>query len=406
MFRRNQRDPTTYALVGLAGLSLCAMMMAVRFSWLGVFPLLLAATSIAGSTRDRQLPVRLGCAAAVVLLLPLYLYVGDWQNLARGLSTNYAQDYAASRYNAHAVWWLDDVDASGHLFAEYSDSGFIGYWLAPQIRTFVNGSLNVRRDAIDANLPIRQRRGARPGERFVDLLDRQGVDLFLGIRLPRPKPGTSPWFYTTAHLEGEAGWIRVFRNLDSAVYVRNLPRNQANLAHISSYYHERGIAFDPQRGFDPAVAITQSLAWSIEHGLVPHYFAELRSTTNDRSSPLRLKSLAMLAEVYAALGLYELAIDIDRELLHSRPAANASHRRVVWSLLRLGRHDEARRHANVFAAHNPADALSRQVISLARATGSARFEAEELASRIARLPVFDPTQAARLRGAIQRPEVR
>ena len=108
------------------------------------------------------------------------------------------------------------------------------------------------RDAVDANLPIRERRGARPGERYGEMLDRLGVDLFLGIHPPQVAPTSRPWFHTTTHLEGEAGWVRVFRNLDSSVYLRGVPRNQANLDRIASYYDERGIPFDRARGFDPA----------------------------------------------------------------------------------------------------------------------------------------------------------
>jgi len=401
-----RRDPKHIVLFGLACLSLAAMLLAVRFAWLVAFPMLLAAAAAAGREGlDRPL-ARHGAAAATLALIVAYASSGAGPDLARRLDAGYQRDYPPERYHAHAIWWLDDVDASGRLFAEYSQSGFIGYWLAPQIRTFVNGSLNVTRDAIDANLPIRERRGGQPGERFVDLLDRLGIDLFCGIRLPQPKPGAQPWFHTSAHLEGEPGWIRVFRNLDSAIYLRDLPRNQGNLKKISSYYRERAIPFDPLRGFEPVDAITHAPTWSMQQGVVPSYFDDLAPLANNHASPRRLQALGLLAKIHAALGDYETAIDYDRALLKQRPLAVAPQQRVIWSLLRLRRYADAQHRAAAFAAEAPTDPLSRSILALASVAAEGEPDAEELASRIARLPVFTPDEAARLRGAMRRPAVR
>ena len=104
----------------------------------------------------------------------------------------------------------------------------------------MNGSLNVTPEAIEAQRAIRERRGARPGESFEALLDRFGVDLFVGIRLPIAGDPNRPWYYTTAHLEQTPGWLCVFRNLDSAVYLRTNERNRANLERVAAWYAAQG----------------------------------------------------------------------------------------------------------------------------------------------------------------------
>ncbi len=398
-------------VLGFALVALAASLLAVRFLWLSVFPLLFLA---AWSCRDVARPVRQhplaqwSIAAAIVALVPAFFLAGDWPIISRGISNSwqdYSRDYPPEKYHAHAIWLLDDAALEGNLFAEYHLGGFAGYWLAPRMRAFVNGSLNVSKDAIDSNLPIRERRGAVGGESFAELLERQRVDVFVGIRLPRARSGTRPWFHTTAHLEGERDWLPVFRNMTSSVYIRNDAANRDNLERVEAYYRGQGIAFDPVRGFDPGVVIARSQAWAIEHGLLPQYHAVLIEAVNDRSSHDHLPSLALLSSVYSALGLYERSIEIDQKLIRIRPSATLARRRMVWCLLRSRRYADARAAAKALAAYAPADALSRQIVAVARATET-KPHSGDLDGWIARLPVFSAAQASRLRASAARPEVR
>ena len=194
------------------------------------------ASSGSGSFRCSRWHARRAGASAqprrrslAVLLAPAFFRLGDWPMVSAAMPLSragYAEPYSAGKYYAHAIWFLQDAGLEGRVFTDYPIGGFVGFFGAPRLRAFVNGSLNVRRDAMDANRSLRERRGARPGETFPELLDRMQIDLFVGTRLPEWGRGRRPWFYTTAHLEGVPGWIPVFRNADSAVYLRADARNE------------------------------------------------------------------------------------------------------------------------------------------------------------------------------------
>ncbi len=406
--RRRNTDARTIAFGALALLSVVFILMAVRFSWLCVFPLAFIALVMREPLRESRSQAVWITAVASIGLAAAFFQIGSWPTFSRGLTHAYERPYMPARYHAHAVWWLADAGLDGPLFAEYSQSGFIGYWLAPRIKTFVNGSLNVRSTAIDANLPIRERRAAATGTKYVDMLDEQGIELFVGIRLPQTKPTPQPWFHTTAHLEGEPGWVLVFRNLDSAVYLRDRESNDDNFERVASYYRERDIPFSRARGFEPAAAIEHRADWSVERGLIPPFYDQLvrNVDTGDDDDERAHRSRVVLAEVNAALGLYAEATRLDRETLRLRPRTIGAQRRLVWSLLRDRRFDAAAAQARAFAAHKPNDALSRDVIAVALAASDGRLEGEALRQRIATLPVFSAADGARTRRSILAPEIR
>jgi hypothetical protein len=328
--------------------------------------------------------------------------------MSRGLPlswSGYAQPYSATKYFAHGVWLLDDAGLEGNLFNEYFMGGFLGFWLAPELRCFINGTLNVTKQAMDAHRPIRDRRGSEVGEDFLELLDRQRVDLFFGIRLPQLRNPNRPWFYTTGHLERASGWIPVFRNLRSAVYLRANERNHANLERIADYYAREKVPFDPRLGFDPARVIREAPTWAVEHGLLPIRFEQLETASHGTDPVRRRQVRDRLASLYAALGLYEQAIQLDRRQLRSNPDAVGAGRRLVWSLLRLGRGAEALEAAEGLAEGAQTDALSREIAAVARRYATLDDEGEA-AALVAVLPVFTRAQAATLMSGVLPPEQR
>ena len=57
--------------------------------------------------------------------------------MSRGIPpswSRYARPYPASKYHANAVWVLKDAGLEGNLFNEYYMGGFLGFWLAPELR--------------------------------------------------------------------------------------------------------------------------------------------------------------------------------------------------------------------------------------------------------------------------------
>jgi hypothetical protein len=394
-----EADPV---LVATALAALAAMLVAVRFLWLGILPLLLVARAGAAWGRARPLPravPKLATAAAALLVVPAFARIGDWPMVSGTLPTSrarWAQAFPPAKYHARAVWLLADAGLEGNLMNEYFQGGFLGYWLAPELRAFVNGSLNLPKEALAAQVALAQRRGLGPRAGFLELLDRHGVDLFLGVGLPQAPRGSRPRIYSAGHLERAPGWIPVFRDPQSAVYLRTNERNRANLAQIAAYYAREGVPFDPERGFDPAAVIRDAPRWAVDHGLIPGDFAAIESDADGPDPARKRAALDRLASLHVALGSYEEAVALDRRLLRSNPGANAPARRLVWSLLRLGRGAEASEATGELAA---ADGLSAAIATAARR--AEQTDPEEMAALLARLPVFTRSEASRVLAGVR-----
>jgi hypothetical protein len=116
-------------------------------------------------------------------------------------------------------------------------------------------------------------------------------------------------------LSASPDWMLVFRSLRSAVYMRRDPRNADNLERIASYYRERGVPFDRERGFDVFGALEHTPDWAIAHGLAPSDYPQLKQAAegaNPRMTP-RLRGIARerLALTYAVIGLCEQSRRVD-----------------------------------------------------------------------------------------------
>lgn len=387
------------ALLSIALLSLALPLIAVRFLWLGIFPLLLLAHALRpwleARSQTRWVPW-LGASASLLLWLALLNWGTGRLIFATlpGTWAGYAEPYRAGKYHADLIWMLDDAGLQGTAFADYHMAGFAGYWLAPEIRTLVNGTLNVPQDVIAANLPLRERRGEREGETYTELLDRHGVDLFLGIRLPRAADSTRPWFYSTAHLERTPGWIPIFRNLTGAIYLRANAKNEANLQRLVEYYSEQEVPFDPAVGFDAERVTRKNRTWAMLHGLIPRHFGGITKAAYGSDPKLKVQGRGTLAAVYSALGLYELAVELDRQRLEADPELVAVRRRLVWCLLRLDRTAEALEFAEALGEAPPDDGLSRGIYNAARE--AIESDAETRAGLVARLPLLSYAEAVAL----------
>jgi hypothetical protein len=394
------------ALVGVAVASLLALLSAVRLLWLGIFPLLVVGQSARalGGLRPRR-AFAWAAAIAALLLVPGFARLGDWPMISNGIRpAAYTQPYPAVKYHAHAVWFLRDAALEGNLFNDYASGNFLGYWLAPRMRVFLNGSLNVPKEVIEASHAI-QRRGWESEQGFFDLLDRYRVDVFFGTGRPVVPLPNRPEIHTTTHLERTPGWIPVFRNLRSAVYLRADARNRPNLARVAAYYARERVPFDPERGFDPERVLGEAPGWAVEHGLVPVHYAELEAAAGSLAPSLRPPARAQLAAIYAALGLYEHAEAIDRGLLRAQPDSVPAARRLVWSLLHQRRVAESLAAAEQLAElAPPGDALSRLLVDAA--SRHAALPDAEAAALVAVLPVFTRPQGWQLLAGFLEPEAR
>jgi hypothetical protein len=309
--------------------------------------------------------------------------------------------YPAAKYFGHSIWFLRDARLRGNLYNDYFLGGFAGFWLAPDIKTLVNGTLNVPIDTLRAVGSIAERRGQQPGESFTALLDRLGIDLFLGIRPPEVGHPVRPWAATTAHLEATPGWIPIFRSLTSAVYLRQNERNRENLGRVAAYFTEQRVPFDRDAGFDVEAVIRDAPDWAIAHGVVPRNFPKLLEWAQARP---RSPATDRLAALYAALGLYDRALALDRTALRVEPGAVHARRRLVWSLLRTRRFEEAAEAGAILARHAPEDRLSLSIAHLARTAADREPAVADAA--IARLPFLARSEVSWLLDDNVEPEPR
>lgn len=362
--RAPKRAPVDPVLVALAIAGTTAAVVASRFLWLGVFALALAASlgsaqPPVATTASTARPIR-RCARSALLTLFCgaaswaHLSVGDWPLVSRAMraeTADYAAPYPAERYSTHAVWFLADTGVEGRIFNDYPLGGFMSFWLTPALRMSSSGTMNVERAAMEANLAVAARQTIAPGERYAALLDRQGFDLFLGLGFPVEATPGRPIPCTVRHLEREPGWLPVYRNLRSAVYLRRSPRNDANLARIAAHYAAAGVPFDPERGFEPERVIEQAPEWAIAQGMLPVDFAGLRDRVEGARKAGRVDAdVHRLATLLALLGLYERALELDRFALRVDPSDGAAAWRAIWNLTQLGRPEEARVLASRFEA--------------------------------------------------------
>ena len=394
------------ALVVMAGAALWAPLIAVRFAWLGVLPLIVLAQASRGLRRrlpGRSQALDWAGALAACALAAAFIAVGPWpmiSGIMPGNLSGYSAPYPAGKYHSQATWMLADAELEGTLYAEYSAGGFYGFWLAPEIRTFLNGTLNVEPETIAANRPILERRGERPGESFSELLDRHGINLFLGGHLPQQGRSDRPWYYTAAHLERTPGWTTIFRNLTSAVYLRTNPANQQNLARVASFYRRQGIPFDPERGFEIERVIAAQPQWAMQNGVVPIYFQDLLKRGSMPQNEEDAVAGEHLALLFATLGLYEKAIALDRSRLKTHPNDPATRRRLAWSLLRSGDAKAALEIAGPLQGGG--DALGETIFRAAQAA-----TAGELApGQTHILPLLTQGESTHLTSAIVRPGAR
>lgn len=412
-FAHSPRDaalPWDPALLALSAATLCAALLAVRFLWLGIFPLLLVFDTLRRNASELPFWNRAAgvwaLSGAAWLLLFAFMQAGDWPFISRGAPTHwsdYREPYADRKYHVHAAWFLDEAGLSGKLYNAYHLGGFLSFWLSSDLMTFVDGSLNVRPDVMHAYAALQMRRGVSDEEGFLEVLDRYGIDLFIGIGVPSAQHPNRPWRYTTAHLEGAEGWLPVFRSVRSAVYLRDLPRNAENLRRVTRYYARVGVPFDPERGFDPASALPSAPDWALRFGLIPLDFWRASRAQFSPAPARARRARDRLATTFAMLGLYDQAERMEARTLALDPAASVARRRRAWALLRAGRLQEARVEAETLEGTEALDPVSRLVAKSIPQIERLR-DAELQSARVALLPVFTRDEARWFASGFRAPE--
>lgn len=324
--------------LGLGAAAWVAMLVAARFHWLALFPLITVLAAIAPQRRASWL-----AATATVALAAALPAAVDLNALRQELTEElggYAADALGVRYCDNASAFLEDAGLEGRLFHPFNLGGYLGYRHAPRLRTFIDGRLDhVPAGVLDDYIQVRV--GVRTSDetRFMPPLDAHGVDLFVGTHFRANRYGQGTW---TDHLRRLPEWIPLFASQECSVYLRNEPRNAKNLERAARYYAERDIPFSMQRGPDLGIALTRNRSWSDLHRVTPPDFDALRARGRSDTPEERHRSAEALARGLWRIGAFREQLPIDRALIQADPSEKEPRRRVIDGLLQIGLAAEAR----------------------------------------------------------------
>lgn len=363
-------------LFALSVAAIVAILVSVRFLWLTFFPLLfllsnerrLASRAATGASGLLAI-ASLGLAAAHPAMTTVQTYAPEAPDSPAAYLFQPVNEF---KFHADAVRFLEATGVEGNLFNTYRLGGFLAYRLAPRLRTFIDSRtehypVEIYREYVQ----VTRMEGAQPGESFRDLLDRRGVDLFVGVGIPPTKPGRR---FTTAHLENAPEWLLVSRSIRHGIYLRSNERNRENLRRIAAYYEREGVPFDPLLGFDALAVLRDQPDWAEAHGMVPSGHSERLRDRLSADPRVRLQALEALGRTYVQLGAYEEQIGVDREAVLLRPRAKSPQRRLVYGLLRLGRTQEALESARALQRIDPTDRRSADFLSVAQRIAQLRAD--------------------------------
>jgi hypothetical protein len=394
-------DPT---LVALGAASIVAALVSVRFLWMLFFPLLFLLrfrrTTPAHAVASRVLTGVLA-VASIALAISFPQEPSFRHKLARlpsSFSEYVSTPYEEELYPVEAVGFLRETGLEGNLFNTYPLGGFLAYWLAPKLRTFIDS----RSELFEDYRAIVQMRGFG-GEDFLDVLERREVDLFLGTGAPPTAVGQR---YCVAHLERAPGWTLVSRSMRHAIYLRANGRNRENLERVVAYYDREGVPFDATTGLRVGEVIRSRPDWAEAHGIVPPGYSEILAAREDPDPELRFRAQEVLGETFALAGAYAEQIEVDREAIELQPMARVPRYRLVYGLLRLDRPAEALKVARELRFLAPKEPRTLETLEIAREyarrkslkRGSDVKAAEAMEAPINELPLILRSTCASCRG--------
>lgn len=358
-------DPVGFGL-GLA--AIVAMLVSIRFLWMCVFPLLYVLHGVTWMRPGRN---RSSVAAALMMALASFVlalwFSGGYgfanlvARFGKSPAEYFSMPFRTHKFHAEGVHFLAESRLQGNLFNSYAMGGFLGYWLAPRLRTFVDS----RAEHYDTDVyldysAVTEMLARSPGETFLDVLDRRNVDIFFGIGFPG-------WWHTvltTNHLDRVPGWLLVSRSFRHGIYLRDNARNRENLERVAAYYEAEGIPFDRERGLDPSAVIRAKPDWAIQRSMLPSDYHELLAQARSRDPDTRLKARNAIALVYLLSGAFDEQIAWDTQTAREFSRNRSSRQRLVYGLLRNDAADEAQSVVGELLAIDAGDRWSRDLARL------------------------------------------
>lgn len=249
-----------------------------------------------------------------------------------------ATPYRSHKYYGEGVYFLQRTGLAGNVYNAYWTGGFLGYWRAPRLRTFIDGrtehyGVDVFRDHA-AIAGLHEVPGA---DSILELLDRRGVDIFFGVGYP----GSWHPMMLTPYLERAPGWLLVWRSFRAAIYLRDNSRNRDNLERVGRWYEAQGIPFDPRRGIDPDDLVQQHPDWAVRERLLVPAHAQLVDALVTGDPRTQLSAGRQLSVNYLMAGACRSAVAVDGRLQARFPDEPGVNWRLTWGLMKTGEREQA-----------------------------------------------------------------
>ncbi|HVN39295.1 MAG TPA: hypothetical protein VMW19_14095 [Myxococcota bacterium] len=373
-FARRRDASSLAALDGvhlaLGAAALVACLVAVRFHWLVFLPLLDLLRR--WHARERALAAApLGFAAATALLavaMPRANGFADFFAEVAREPDGWRSAYMDERYCGPGMRFLANAGLEGRLYQPFNEGGFLGYFLAPRLRTFIDGRLDhVPAEVLDDYLTIRRASRDGPAATLRDKLDRWGIDVFFADAFPASEyPERTSGF----ELRRMPEWATAYVSRNCAVYLRRSPANRENFARVAAYYREHGVPFDPSRGFDAARALREAPSFAREQRIEARDASKLKAWRRGPDPARRREARAALADHAWRIGDFATSLSLDEEWLAEEPGAFDPAWRRVDALLALGRPRDALDAAHALAAAHPERIESQRWLARAEAAAA------------------------------------
>ena len=251
--------------IGFLALCLVLSLQARRFLFLAWFPaidglalLLARRPRLAASS----LPALLG---ALALALPLarshYVALGRGA-LERG---DFGAVTDARLFPLEAERFLREAGIRGNLYHPYEWGGFLGWWLWPDLRPFIDG-----RTVLFADVIPERWRAERDPVAAREVFARRDVRAIVMRRLVDHGSGVYAW--RPPSLESGAAWIRGWSDARVVVWLRG--DDPENLQRMLDHWAAQGVELDAQEGFNECVALAAHPEWLDERELLPALAAD------------------------------------------------------------------------------------------------------------------------------------
>ncbi|MDH3465030.1 MAG: hypothetical protein OES26_03810 [Gammaproteobacteria bacterium] len=341
-----------------------AMLIAVRFLWMGVFPLLYLLSAL--PALQARVP-RAGVVLPLVVVLALALLISGpgglrfhSSDIPRDPATYLSMDIHRVRFAHESAQFLLDTGARGRLYNPYQLGAYYGYHLAPKLRTFIDSRTEHYSADVYAEWKTIAAHGIHEdGRTFLQLLDDRRVDFFFGV-------GPPGYGYslpnTLGNLHRQPGWLQVYRNAGQVVFLRDLPRNRENLDRIVAYYAAADVPFDRAAGLNVGAVLEHNPVWAITQAMVPPEYVSLRSAAESSARSARIRALVRLANIRFVAGDYKGAVLDAQQAIAEGARVPKLVQIAVYALLRQGGPPAARRFLEALSRDHGKEPWARDVL--------------------------------------------